>query len=1107
MSRQKGIADVSFNFEPHSAAPLDARAVVATKADLTNANTFLSTDGLSYAYKGMTVSVTDDEVAENNGLYVLKGTDTTSEESWDRAGSGSSITTPAGIASVLDNSEPKDLFGKISHTNVNIDTDIYVDGSRYTENSTSYSIGTVGTGYYVVPLADEYDDDHLYTITLREYTAGQLDIFIGVMNEEVVGSNLPPQDLTKMATIQLGDSGDLVTFKFDGTDPKVTYINPDLVDIVGYPVVPQTETTNKFLLAKDPAVESGTFVLGDASPSPGAPPFTYYENGAWNMGDSTHVLGWDVELCWADGEPVVTTDYNFDTYLIDKSTGKANSGVIQNIIDNQGFPVTPKDTASIIDGGKAKNLFAFVTSGGDPIGDETTQYASDTPASCEQNARGLYVSSNIVDLQSNYGGRNLYSITVKDMASGPYEVLLWNLNGGDASTLPTPERLMNIFTLHLTGDGQTKEFLLDGTDSRVTINPEIGGSVTFPPPFIGYVVFGNYYAESQGSIAFMDTRASEAPQGLEGACFINGERTSCDPLAVDFKELVEDDEWYNFDRYIYDEDSDTLHSAVINSMSQTVNQIENTLNTASGVATVLDGGRGVNLFNVTENQEYIPDPEPILDYAATEGTLVSNSESSALWTPSNQSSLQGKQLYSFTLVDKSAGDVDVYLSYFNKTGTLTTSDLPVSVNTFMNSCTKICTLTLTGDNQVKEYVLDGTDPKVKNLSQTVEKVGKYITVPTGYYVTFQTWTGKQSGGGWSMNGEATGGNLGAVYYSSSASRLVMYYNLGIAFKVANPEEQTIIDYQFDDYLVNSTTGELRSGILQELSDRGLPASPEDVCSVVDNGEYVNLFEMHPVTEQQLVPTVTNVGLNDLNSGSATAGGDSYRYYFANNQIPLQGKSLYSIKVSELSTGAMDVFVVNTGVTSGLLTSNDLPAYADLTVTKVFTINMSLGDRGVEEFVLDGTDNKVTYINPDFVDSETGCPVLPIGYHFAFKSPENTARMYMNNHTSGTAVADSGTLVYYVYETENRIVSWNSTNIGVEFKILDYQEVVVGERSNFDDYITDTTNDTLKSDILNKRLLKGTPTAIPNATDATDLLTKFNQLLSELRSRGVIADNP
>lgn len=86
MARNKGLIPFSGNFEPQAAGPFDSRGVVSTKADLTDADTWKALDGNSYAYAGMTVTVTSDTPA-NNGLYWLAALPVTEESNWQRVGS------------------------------------------------------------------------------------------------------------------------------------------------------------------------------------------------------------------------------------------------------------------------------------------------------------------------------------------------------------------------------------------------------------------------------------------------------------------------------------------------------------------------------------------------------------------------------------------------------------------------------------------------------------------------------------------------------------------------------------------------------------------------------------------------------------------------------------------------------------------------------------------------------------------------------------------------------------------------------------------------------------------------------------------------------------
>ena len=68
MPRQNGLFSFSGNFEPRIAEPLDSRLKVKTLKSLCSKDTWISTDGVSYIYKGMVVAVTDDPNGYNNGL-------------------------------------------------------------------------------------------------------------------------------------------------------------------------------------------------------------------------------------------------------------------------------------------------------------------------------------------------------------------------------------------------------------------------------------------------------------------------------------------------------------------------------------------------------------------------------------------------------------------------------------------------------------------------------------------------------------------------------------------------------------------------------------------------------------------------------------------------------------------------------------------------------------------------------------------------------------------------------------------------------------------------------------------------------------------------------
>ena len=95
MSRRKGSLKLGSNIEPQISAPLDARSVVATIADLTLEGNY------DYPYEGMTVFVLEDRQ-----MYVLQGDDPTQSAAWSKLVSGGS----GGSYETIKNSDIDKLF-------------------------------------------------------------------------------------------------------------------------------------------------------------------------------------------------------------------------------------------------------------------------------------------------------------------------------------------------------------------------------------------------------------------------------------------------------------------------------------------------------------------------------------------------------------------------------------------------------------------------------------------------------------------------------------------------------------------------------------------------------------------------------------------------------------------------------------------------------------------------------------------------------------------------------------------------------------------------------------------------------------------------------------
>ena len=89
MGRITGDSIFPANFEPRKAVPFDARTVVDSGSDLISLNTWNTGDGNAYTYKGMIVSVINDN--SNNGVYQLTNDNYDTESNWKVISSDSSL--------------------------------------------------------------------------------------------------------------------------------------------------------------------------------------------------------------------------------------------------------------------------------------------------------------------------------------------------------------------------------------------------------------------------------------------------------------------------------------------------------------------------------------------------------------------------------------------------------------------------------------------------------------------------------------------------------------------------------------------------------------------------------------------------------------------------------------------------------------------------------------------------------------------------------------------------------------------------------------------------------------------------------------------------------
>ncbi|MDD5648886.1 MAG: hypothetical protein PHF86_00470 [Candidatus Nanoarchaeia archaeon] len=86
MARDKGTFNFSANFEVLNKAPLDARQVVGSYADLINPSTWLDSNSLIWLFNGAIVSVANDVSTTRNGIYFLKDANNyTDYSNWEKS--------------------------------------------------------------------------------------------------------------------------------------------------------------------------------------------------------------------------------------------------------------------------------------------------------------------------------------------------------------------------------------------------------------------------------------------------------------------------------------------------------------------------------------------------------------------------------------------------------------------------------------------------------------------------------------------------------------------------------------------------------------------------------------------------------------------------------------------------------------------------------------------------------------------------------------------------------------------------------------------------------------------------------------------------------------
>jgi len=175
MARTKGTFNFSANLEPKVQAPLDARTVIDTVAELTQAATWQDTNGDVWLFDGLVVSI-----AQTGELYMLTNKSAyTQPASWKRidgGGAESDVYMVGDISTLTTSSQPTDIKGILGtpaalkaavkagkvivvRSNGTDDTQnaLYAVQVSYSSGNTVAINGTFGVGYLYIELTGTGD--------------------------------------------------------------------------------------------------------------------------------------------------------------------------------------------------------------------------------------------------------------------------------------------------------------------------------------------------------------------------------------------------------------------------------------------------------------------------------------------------------------------------------------------------------------------------------------------------------------------------------------------------------------------------------------------------------------------------------------------------------------------------------------------------------------------------------------------------------------------------------------------------------------------------------------------------------------------------------------
>ena len=222
MSRREGTLKLSSNIEPRAAAPLDARTIVPTLADLTASGAF------PYPYVGMIVSVQSEGKA-----YMLKALDTTVSDNWQEIGSGGETYNQTIKWEEAQRSVKRNYIEIIDKTTKDLNDDLVIESHKegYIDIAYSPTIyrSVIDVHYYC------YDFDHFFTFN---GVSGEYKLIINFVDNNDESHN---QVIESDSSMTMNNGDDFIVY---GQVQR---------SAMGYKIMlgVQNRTTNQYIMVSD----------------------------------------------------------------------------------------------------------------------------------------------------------------------------------------------------------------------------------------------------------------------------------------------------------------------------------------------------------------------------------------------------------------------------------------------------------------------------------------------------------------------------------------------------------------------------------------------------------------------------------------------------------------------------------------------------------------------------------------------------------------------------------------------------------------------------------------------------------------------------------------